>query len=53
MGESIDQILPAEGVDILIAVGHSGIEKDKEIAAGVEDIDVVVGGHSNTFLYSG
>ena len=45
--------LKAKGVNIIIAVGHSGFEKDQEIAKNVPDIDVVVGGHSNTFLYNG
>lgn len=45
--------LQEEGIDIIIALGHSGIDKDLEIARSVPGIDVVVGGHSNTFLYSG
>ncbi len=45
--------LKAAGVDILIALGHSGYIKDKAIAAGVADIDLVVGGHSHSFLYTG
>ena len=45
--------MKAEGVDILIALGHSGYTEDMRIAKEVPDIDVVVGGHSNTFLYSG
>ncbi|CAB4062624.1 NT5E [Lepeophtheirus salmonis] len=40
-----------EGVDILIALGHSGYEVDIEIAKEVEELDIVVGGHSHTFLY--
>ena len=40
-------------MNIIIAVGHSGFKKDKEIAKQVPLVDVVVGGHSNTFLYSG
>ena len=54
--ESIDaeaKRLKAVGVDILIALGHSGYEVDQAIAAGVPDIDLVVGGHSHSFLYSG
>lgn len=39
------QILKSEGVNILIALGHSGIDKDKMIAAKCDDIDLVVGGH--------
>jgi 2',3'-cyclic-nucleotide 2'-phosphodiesterase (5'-nucleotidase family) len=41
------------GVNILIAVGHAGYLKDMEIAGKVSDIDVVVGGHTNTFLWNG
>ncbi|CAG2182202.1 unnamed protein product, partial [Oppiella nova] len=40
-------------LNIFIAVGHSGYEKDKEIAAKIPELDVVVGGHTNTFLYTG
>ena len=40
-------------MNIIIAVGHSGFKKDKEIAKQVPLVDVVVGGHSNTFLYTG
>ena len=45
--------LKSQGVNILIAVGHSGFEVDKKIAREVEDIDIVIGGHTNTFLYNG
>ena len=45
--------IPALGVNILIAVGHSGYESDQRIAQDCPDIDVVVGGHSHTFLFSG
>lgn len=37
----------------IIALGHSGFEMDKLIAQKVKGVDVVVGGHSNTFLYTG
>ncbi len=42
-----------EGVNILIAVGHAGYHKDVQIAEQVPDIDLVVGGHTNTFLWNG
>ncbi|XP_046636695.1 snake venom 5'-nucleotidase-like [Daphnia pulicaria] len=45
--------LKKSGVNILIAVGHAGYLKDMEIASKVPDIDVVVGGHTNTFLWNG
>ncbi|CAK1586814.1 unnamed protein product [Parnassius mnemosyne] len=46
-------ILKAKGVHILIALGHSGFLKDLEIAKEVDGIDLVIGGHSNTFLWNG
>ncbi|XP_075718221.1 5'-nucleotidase [Rhinoderma darwinii] len=41
------------GVNKVIALGHSGFETDKLIAQKVRGVDVVVGGHTNTFLYTG
>jgi len=43
----------SEGVNIIIALGHAGFRKDVELAETVEEVDVVVGGHTNTFLYTG
>jgi len=40
------------GVDIIIGLGHSGYDRDIEIAKKVPHIDVVVGGHTHSFLYS-
>lgn len=45
--------LKKQGIKILIALGHSGFTKDLEIAKEVEDIDLVIGGHTNTFLWNG
>ena len=41
-----------EGIDIIVALGHSGYDKDKEVAASVPHLDVVVGAHSHSFLFS-
>lgn len=41
------------GINKIIGLGHSGFEVDKEIAKKVRGIDVVIGGHTNTFLYTG
>ncbi|XP_071112388.1 snake venom 5'-nucleotidase-like [Haliotis cracherodii] len=46
-------ILTSQGINKIIAVGHSGFNVDKRIAAEVNNLDVVVGGHTNTFLYTG
>lgn len=45
--------LKRQGVKILIALGHSGLTRDREIGAQCPDLDLVIGGHSHTFLYSG
>lgn len=45
--------LKNQGINIIIALGHSGFETDQNIAKEVEHVDLVVGGHSNTFLYNG
>lgn len=41
------------GVNKIIALGHSGFTTDQEVARRVRGVDVVIGGHSNTFLYTG
>ncbi|KAK2524093.1 Nt5e [Columba guinea] len=45
--------LTAMGVNKIIALGHSGFTVDKNIARKVKGVDVVIGGHTNTFLYTG
>lgn len=45
--------LMALGINKIIAVGHAGFTVDKKLAASVPGLDLVVGGHTNTFLYTG
>lgn len=47
------EALKNKGVKIMIALGHSGYDVDKEIAKNCPLVDIVIGGHSNTFLYTG
>jgi len=47
------QKLIEKGVNIIIALGHSGYKRDQEIAINCPDVDVVIGGHSHSFLYTG
>ncbi|XP_033635029.1 5'-nucleotidase-like [Asterias rubens] len=49
----VDRLIAVEGVNKIIALGHSGYDADQKIAREVRGLDVVVGGHSNTFLYTG
>lgn len=41
------------GYNKIIALGHSGFDMDRLIAKQVRGVDVVIGGHTNTFLYTG
>lgn len=36
--------------DVIICLSHSGIATDREIAAQSENIDLIIGGHSHTFM---
>lgn len=40
-------------VDLVIALTHIGYSQDKELAASVEGIDLIIGGHSHTVLPEG
>ena len=44
------EALQAQGVNKIIALSHSGYVVDLEVAKNVAGIDVIVGGHSNTYL---
>ncbi len=50
--EVVAKYAPAldEQADLIIALTHLGYERDKELAAASEGIDVIVGGHSGTEL---
>ena len=45
--------LEAQGIRHIIAVTHLGLERDKELARSVNGVDVIVGGHSHTYLGPG
>jgi 5'-nucleotidase / UDP-sugar diphosphatase len=42
--------LTAEGVERIVVLSHSGYGEDQRLAAAVDGIDVIVGGHSHTLL---
>lgn len=42
--------LTAAGVTKIIVLSHSGYHVDKRVAAETTGVDVIVGGHSNTYL---
>jgi len=42
--------IEGQGIDKIVLLSHVGYVKDQEIAAAVDGIDVIVGGHSHTLL---
>lgn len=42
--------LTAEGVNKIVVLSHSGYLVDQRVAAGTTGVDVIVGGHDNTYL---
>lgn len=42
--------LTGEGVNKIVVLSHSGMVVDKRVAAETKGIDVIVGGHDNTYL---
>ncbi|MEM9344444.1 MAG: 5'-nucleotidase C-terminal domain-containing protein [Pseudomonadota bacterium] len=42
--------MTAEGINKIIVLSHSGFGVDNVIAANTTGVDLIVGGHSNTFL---
>lgn len=45
--------MKSAGVEIIIGLGHSGLERDQIIAAKCPDLDLIIGGHSHSLLYNG
>src|SRR5690606_41735806 len=44
--------IESKGVNKIVLLSHVGYTRDKQIAAAVNGIDVIVGGHSHTLLSS-
>lgn len=44
------QSLKQQNVDLIVAVTHIGIDLDRKLAADVDGIDIVFGGHSHEYL---
>lgn len=40
-----------KGCDMVICLSHLGYSEDKELAAAVRNVDIIVGGHSHTLLH--
>lgn len=44
------RLLKEQGCDIVVCLSHLGIEADRQLAARTQGIDVILGGHSHTFM---
>jgi 5'-nucleotidase len=42
--------LAAQGVDKIVGLSHAGFDKDRQVAGTVAGLDVIVAGHTNTYL---
>lgn len=42
--------MEADGINKIILLSHVGLPRDREIAAAVNGVDVIVGGHSHTLM---
>ncbi len=51
MQDAVDD-LTDQGIDKIIALTHQGYSYDVELAEAVQDVDVIVGGHSHTYLHT-
>ncbi len=45
--------LQAQGADLIVALTHIGLDQDRQLAAAVDGIDVIVGGHSHDLIATG
>jgi len=43
--------LKEQGADVVVAISHSGVDEDRELAQEVPGIDIIVGGHCHTALF--
>jgi 2',3'-cyclic-nucleotide 2'-phosphodiesterase (5'-nucleotidase family) len=48
--QAVDE-LKEQGADVIVAITHSGVDEDRELAREVLGIDVIVGGHCHTALH--
>jgi 2',3'-cyclic-nucleotide 2'-phosphodiesterase (5'-nucleotidase family) len=46
-GATVAKALKAEGADVIVALTHLTIQEDRELAAKVKEIDVILGGHDH------
>ncbi|XP_037073775.1 protein 5NUC-like [Pollicipes pollicipes] len=53
LSAEVRRLTQQRGVKVVVALGHSGLKRDLEIAHQVSGLDVVVGAHSHTLQWPG
>jgi 5'-nucleotidase/UDP-sugar diphosphatase len=48
--QAVDE-MKEQGADVIVAISHSGVDEDRELAKEVPGIDIIVGGHCHTALF--
>ena len=48
--QPVVNLLERKGVDVIVLISHNGYMNDEAIAAGLDGVDIIVGGHSHTEL---
>lgn len=48
--ETLIETLESRGVDLFVVVSHMGIGLDRRLAEAVPEVDLIVGGHSHTYM---
>jgi len=43
------ELLKKNGAEVIVAVTHIGMDEDRKLAAGVQGIDIIFGGHSHNY----
>jgi 5'-nucleotidase len=43
------ELLKKNGAEVIVAVTHIGMDRDRKLAAGVQGIDIIFGGHSHNY----
>lgn len=49
--ELAEYLKKEKGCDMVICLSHLGYEEDKEVAASMRNVDLIIGGHSHTLLH--
>lgn len=50
VSNEVASLLKKKGCDVIVCLSHLGFEYDKELVAKTRNIDLVLGGHSHTFM---